>query len=299
MYNRKKGIFYILLAAFSFATMSLFVQLSGDVPFVQKVFFRNLIAVVAAFYVIMRQGRDFSFKKENLKFLLLRSIFGTLGVFFNFYAIDNLILADANTVAKLAPFFVILFSFFILKEHIKSWQVVCIAVAFAGSIFIINPGIPLAIFTEATFETGLTEFPAVIGMLGAVCGGITYTMIRRLSIGGERGPFIVFFFSVFSTVACLPLMIFSFEPMTPLELFYLLAAGLFASFGQFAVTAAYSNAPAKSISIYDYSQIFFSAVYSIIIFGTVPSALSIIGYLFIVGAAIFMYINESKSIENK
>ncbi len=289
MHNKKKGILYIVLAAFSFATMSLFIQLAEGVPFIQKTFFRNIVSLVFAFVIIMRQGRNFSFKPENLKYLILRSVVGTLGIFFNFYAIEKLILADAAAIGKLAPFFVVLFSFIILKEKIKLWQFLSIVVAFLGSLFIVNPGLLLAPFTGVAVQTSLTSFPAFVGLLGAIVAGVAYTLIRKLSMRGERGPFIVFFFSAFSTVACIPFLLFDYVPMTALQFAYLMGAGLFASFGQFAITAAYSNAPAKDISIYDYSQIVFSALYGVIIFGQMPTSYSLLGYAVIVAVAIFMY----------
>ena len=40
----------------------------------------------------------------------------------------------------------------------------------------------------------------------------------------------------------------------------LLLAGIAAAGGQFSITAAYTNAPAKEISVYDYSQVIFAAI---------------------------------------
>ncbi len=292
MNNVKKGIFFIILSALSFATMSLFIQLSGDVPFMQKALFRNIVSLAFSYWMIMRSGKDFSFKRCNLKFFLLRSMFGVIGILLNFYAIENLTLADAASVAKLSPFFVILFSFFILKERIKIWQFVSIVVAFLGSIFIINPNIITSIFTDAIFDIGLTSIPAVAGVISAMTAGFAYTMIRRLSIGGERGAFIVFFFSAFSTIVCLPFAIISFEPITFIQLIYLLSAGVCASFGQFSLTIAYSNAAGKDISVYDYTQIIFAAIYSFILFGQFPTGYSLIGYAVIISVAIFIYFKE-------
>ncbi len=295
MNNKYKGIVYIILSALSFSTMSLFIQLSGDVPFIQKSMFRNVIALIFSFIIIMKQGADFSFKKGNLKFLILRSFFGTIGIFFNFYAIENLMLSDATMIVKLSPFFVILFSFIILKEKIKSWQIVCVIGAFTSSLFIINPNIFKSLFTGAPFTSSLGSFASIIGVFGAMSAGLAYTIIRLLSIRGERGPFIVFFFSAFSTIVCFPFVIFDFAPMNTLQIIYLIGAGLFASFGQFAITAAYSNAPAKEISVYDYTQIIFSAIYGFLIFGDIPSIYSFIGYVFIISIAIFMFYKNKKA----
>ena len=77
--------------------------------------------------------------------------------------------------------------------------------------------------------------------------------------------------------------------MTAAQLGSLLLAGLMAAFGQFSVTAAYFHAPAKEISVYDYSQIIFSAILGFLVFGQVPDVLSWIGYLIICMMAVLMF----------
>ena len=57
---------------------------------------------------------------------------------------------------------------------------------------------------------------------------------------------------------------------------FLILAGIFASLGQFGVTLAYKYAPAKEISIFDYSNIIFSAILSIFLFG-VKACYAIVG----------------------
>ena len=94
--NRRKGILFILMAAFFFSLMSVFVRLSGDVPTMQKAFFRNIVAAFVALVILLRSGQRVSLKRENLPPLLLRSIFGTIGILANFWAVDNLGIADAN-----------------------------------------------------------------------------------------------------------------------------------------------------------------------------------------------------------
>ena len=43
-----RGIACLVLSAFCFALMSMFVHLAGDLPSMQKSFFRNLVAALAA-----------------------------------------------------------------------------------------------------------------------------------------------------------------------------------------------------------------------------------------------------------
>lgn len=295
MTNKNKGIFFIILSALGFALMSLFVKLSGDLPSMQKSFFRNLVSLFFAFYIIKKSKIGFKFKKENLVPLILRATLGTLGIVFNYYSIEKLILSDATMLNKLAPFFVIIFSFFILKEKIKLWQIFSILIAFLGSLFIINPNLIIGLLNNNIPETNLNSLPALIGVLGAMCAGMAYTMVRFLSLRGEKGPFIVFFFSCFSCLTILPFVLFNFSPMSIKQLIYLLFAGIFASLGQFAVTAAYANAPAKEISIFDYSQIIFSGILGYIVFNQKPDTYSLIGYFIICSVAIFMFFMNNKN----
>lgn len=286
MSEKNKGICYILLAAVCFSLMSLFVRLSGDIPSIQKSLFRNLVALIFAAVILRKEKIPFRAGKGNTKYLVLRAVFGTLGIFCNFYAIDHLALSDANMLNKLSPFFAIIFSYFLLKERAAFYQVICVIIAFIGTLFILRPG----------FDNIVT-FPALIGLLGGLGAGAAYTMVRKLSERGVKGPFIVFFFSAFSCCAALPFCIFSYTPMEPWQLGYLLLAGLAASGGQFSITAAYAHAPAKEISVYDYSQIIFSSLWGILFLGEFPDWTSIVGYLIIFGASLTMFLKNKRTAE--
>ncbi|WP_418482349.1 DMT family transporter [Frisingicoccus sp.] len=277
MTNKQKGILCILISAFSFALMNLFVQLAGDINPIQKSFFRNLIAFIFAAAILLK-GHDFSYQKRNLKYLFLRSALGTVGILCNYYALGHMLLSDASMLGKLSPFVVLICSYIFLKEKINGFQVFSIVIAFIGSLFIIRPGFSL---TEM--------FPALMGLAGAIAAGGAYTTVRYLGLRGERGPFIVFFFSAFSCVAVLPYILLNFEPMTFYQLGMLMLAGLAASGGQFGVTYAYKFAPAKEISVYDYTMVIFAAILGFFAFGQIPDGLSLIGYMIICGISILMY----------
>ena len=138
---KNKGVQFILLSAFFFAVMNLFVKLSGDLPSVQKSFFRNLVAAGVAAVILIRSHQGFGFQKKNLPLLILRSTLGTIGILCNFYAVDHLVMSDASMLSKLSPFFVIIFSALFLKEKADNVQKLSVVAAFVGSLFIIKPGL--------------------------------------------------------------------------------------------------------------------------------------------------------------
>lgn len=282
MNNRQKGILCIILSSFSFALMNLFVRLSGDLPPIQKSFFRNIVAVVFAFIILLKEKPNLSLDKESKKYLLYRSVFGTIGIVSNFYAVDHLVLSDASLLNKMSPFFAVLFAILILKERINLFQLSSIIAAFIGALFVVKP-------------TGLNMdiFPALIGLMGGICAGAAYTFVRAMGQRGVQGPIIVFFFSAFSCLVTLPFLIFQFIPMNFNQVLALLLAGLAATGGQFGITAAYCYAPAREISVFDYSQIPFAALLGFFVFGQVPDHYSWLGYFIICCTAIvmFFYVN--------
>ena len=284
MSQKTKGVIYILITAFFFSLMSVFVRLAGDLPSMQKSLFRNLVAVFFAAAVLLRNRQPISLDRKKLTSLVLRAGFGTMGVLCNYYAVDHLVLSDATMLSKLSPFFAILFSYFLLKEKLTLFQGAAVVTAFLGALLIIRPT-----------GTGMEVFPALIGACGGITAGMAYTMVRVLGKQGVPGPFIVFFFSAFSCLVILPFVILDYHPMTGYQLLMLLLVGCCAAAAQFAVTAAYRCAPAKELSVFDYSQVLFSAIFGFLLFDQVPDALSWAGYLIIFGTAVAMFLKDRKA----
>ena len=289
--NTTKGIFFIICSAFFFALMAVFVRLAGEIHFVQKAFFRNAVAFLIALGGTIRDARHngreaIRVPKGAPLYLFLRAFAGSVGVFGNFYAIDHILLADAAILNKMAPFFTIIFCYIILREKIRPVPLVCILVAFCGSILIVKPSFN---FTQM--------IPTLAAFMGGVGAGLAYASIRKLSYLKCNGKIIILFFSAFSMMLSVPYMITSFNPMTLQQTLMLLCAGGCAAGGQFSITAAYYHAPASKISIYDYSQILFSTLFGLVFFGQFPDWMSLIGYIIIISMAIVNYIYTHRHIE--
>lgn len=278
-------------AALSFALMNLFVNLAGELPLMQKVFFRNFFATVIVFFTLVFSKEKFRIHdKSCILWLFLRAGIGFLGVILNFYAIDHIgSISDASILNKLSPFFAILFSVFLMREKPTIPEIIFVLVAFAGAMLVVNPRFDMQII------------PAVSGFLSGACAGFAYTCVRVLGKKGERNDMIIFVFSAFSSLVALPFMIAYYEPMTKMQWLYLVLAGLSAAGGQFFITAAYKQAPAKEIAVFDYAQVLFAALLGFLFLGQIPKTLSIVGYVVIIGAAVgnFIYRLEKAKRETK
>lgn len=287
--NVVKGIFFILLSAFGFAAMTLFVKLAGDVGAAQKAFFRNIVAALIAFWMMRKSGVSISFDRSSLGVLILRSSLGTAGILLNFYSVDHLLLGDANILQKISPFILIFLSALVFKEKISKFQILCLVLGFLGIILVVKPS-----------GTGFVSWGALAAIVGACCAGGAYACVRYLAVKMQvNGSFIVFFFSVFSVAVLLPYVFLNYHPMTSYQFAMILGVGLCSAIGQFGMTYGYAAAAAKSISVFEYSQVIFAAFFGFVVFSELPDIWSWLGYLIISCVGIAMILKGAKEAPAK
>ena len=296
----RKGIICIVLSAFGFALMAMFVRLSDmcggeSLPAVQKAFFRNLVAAaIAGIAFLSRKGREergvsaprFPGGWRVWTDLLLRAAFGTCGIVTNFYALSHIPIGDAMALNKTAPFFTLLLSWFLLGERMTVRQALCVVGAFGGAMLVVKPGF-----------AGFFSFAALIGLCSGIGAGTAYACLHRLGRAGVDGAFIVLFFSVFSCLACVPSLVCGYVPMNGLQVAVLLAAGGGAALGQFGITWAYRFAEPRQIAVYDYSGIAFAVLLGFVAFGQVPDAASVAGILVIIGMGFVLHPRAARRLK--
>ncbi len=276
--------------------MGMFVRLADDfggaIPFTQKSFFRNIVAVAVAGGVFLRAyGRAaarpspvppgrVALPRDRMPWwpLVWRSVFGTIGIFGNFYALSHIPLGDACMLNKLSPFAAVVASWLLLGERVTVRQGIAVVVAFVGAMFVVKPGFALAGETVA----------ALAGFASGISAGLAYTCVRQLGILKEEPSFIVLFFSGFSTLVTVPFLLFDYHPMTWAQVAILLGAGISATVGQFGITAAYRLAQPRELAVYDYTNVVFAALLGFAVFGQVPDIFSWIGIAIIVAMGVWM-----------
>jgi len=268
--------------------MSAVSTMVGDISAMQKMFFRSTIVAILTAITMISGHQSFRMKKKCLKEYFFRSLFGMLGVVGNYYAVSHMVISDATMIMEMSPFFIILFCALILKEKADSKQYAFVVLALIGEAFVVKPSEEL--FTNKT---------TLIVLGASLCAGLAYTFVRALGLKGESGPRIVFVFSVFSALVCLPSFIFNPVHISCRQVLLLILMSAFAYIGQLTVTAAYHCAPSSEISIFDYSQVLFTAVFGWILYRQMADGLSYIGYTIIITAALLMYLHNRKKVRNE
>ena len=283
MESSSKALWYALASAFSFSIMGLFVKLASDVAVLDKVVFRNLISLVIALVIVLKNRRSFIGQRRNQLALMGRSLLGIGGVVCFFWAIDHLLLADATMLTKLSPFFVAIFAAVFLREHLTIRVAAALTLGFAGGLLVIKPSFDLEVL------------PALIGAASSVFAGGAYVLLRYLR-NREAPETIVLHFSAVSVIGLLPFVLPDFDRPTLTEGLWLLGIGIGAAAGQLTLTASYRHAPAGRVALIGYATIIFSALFGWLWWTEVPDLLSIAGgFLIIAGGVVAFAPTPTKS----
>lgn len=267
----------MLISSFSFAGMSAMVKLAGDLPAYEKVFFRSLISAIVVFFVVRRHHLPLFGKRKHQPYLLGRALLGTMAMASFFYGVTHMYLADASMLSRLNPFFVTLFAAVFLKEKLSRIQIPALIIAFGAALLIIKP------------EFSLEMLPSLAVVGAAMFSGAAHTTLRALR-GMESPATIVFYFSVASVLFVSPLVIANFQLPAGNQWFFLLGIGFFAVTGQFSLTNAFRLAPASEITLINYVNIIFAAVFGYMLWGEVSDVWSFVGGAVIVGVSAFSFI---------
>ncbi|MDO4690131.1 MAG: DMT family transporter [Fusobacterium sp.] len=281
MTNKTKGILWMLVSVMGFTAMSIVIKYIPNIPIYEKLFLRNLINCLMSFVFILKNKKSLKIDRKFIPFVFGRSLFGSLGMAANFYAIEHLTIADANMLNKLSPVFVTICACYFLKEKIDKKQIIGIIFMLLAVIFVVKPG------------NSFTLLPSLVGLFGALTAGFSYTIIRYLNNKVEA-EVIIFYFSLTTVLGTLPYMLLNFIKPNLIELMFLIGIGVSATFGQFGLTYAYKFAPASEVSIYNYTIILTGMLAGYLVFGEIPDTYSIIGGTIIIITAIYLYLHNKK-----
>ncbi|MFI3256625.1 MAG: DMT family transporter [Psittacicella sp.] len=274
------SISLMILVSLCFSIMSACIKEAGYIPIGEKLFIRNLVLLATTLFIIIKNKAPIFGYKNNRVFLVLRGIFGTVGILASFYAINFMLLPTVTIFSDLNVFFIVFFSFIFLKEKVNIIQFLALVVAFIGILFVVHPN------SHLTLKIILIALIAPIAA-GAEIATVRYLVIKKVP---EHPATIVFYLGFISLFFTVPSMLFHFVPLTLKQVFFLLLAGVAISIAIVAETIAYKYAASKDIAIFRYTGVIFSALISFIFFNGFPEEIQYVGYILIIIGAIIAFL---------
>lgn len=259
-------------SALGFSSMAIFVKrLAPSIPQFELVFFRSIVnfLVVLALMLAQRERislsragdpalQDPGIRRKTRLLLSFRGVAGFVGVSCLFYSISHLPLPIAMMLGWTSPLFVIFFSHLFLKERLSPLAFLSITVSFVGLMLLLRLD-----FSEGGFALPIGA--VAIGLLGAASSGGAYVAVRAATARVGANLIILYFMGI-ALVLSLPTLFIDFHLPTPGQLVELIVLGLFATWGQVAMTQGYRFAPAGLVSTMSLLNAAFSAAFGWFLF---------------------------------
>lgn len=283
----RKGIIYMIIAAFCFSLSGAITRLLGNkISSVELVLFRNVIGVAFIFTSIWQ--KPLQQVGGKLFLLVFRGIIGTLALYLFFYGITKIGLPEAITYQQSYPIILALFSYFFLGEILKKNEIWAIVVGFSGICLIFLPQMGDSLFSAKNH---------FIGIVNMIFTALAYLSIRGLSKYYDGRAIVMSFMLSGLILPLCSLTIGHFYPNPALDFilgsfvmpagkqwFWILLLGISAMIGQIFLTKAFTYGKAGPISVAGYSNIIFSILFGILLGDPLPSTTSLLGICFVISS---------------
>ena len=118
---KKNKLLFQLISCFLFSLLGLQIKISANHNSIETiVFYRSLIGTIILYFLFLFYKKKFVVvRNKNIKFHILRSLFGVLAMYFGYKALTFIPLSLASTIGFTKVFFASLMSWLILKERLE------------------------------------------------------------------------------------------------------------------------------------------------------------------------------------
>jgi drug/metabolite transporter (DMT)-like permease len=276
------GIAYRMMAMVCIAGLSAIVKWTGHrgIPVFEIVLFRNAFAFVPLGLYIWRTTGWTVLKTQRPIGHLARSTVGLTGMVCGFSALQRLPLTEATAFTFAAPLFMTALSALVLREFVGRHRWGAVLVGFIGVLIMVRP------------EPGHMNVAGVAFALAAALGSAAAMVAIRQIAVTEKGPTIVFYFTLGGTVLGLAGSLFHWVTPDPATFALLVVGGLIGGVGQLFLTEAIRVAPVGVVAPFDYSQLIWATGLGFLGWGELPRPATVAGALVVVASGIYILHRE-------
>ncbi len=275
------GIFWMCMATLLSSLGGGMVRaLAGEIPVIELVFFRNVVALAILAPWVMRRG-TIRLPVARLPLYGLRVAFAYSSMVMLFYALGRMPIADVYALQYTIPLFTIMLAVLVLKQHADghSWAA-CLA-GLAGALIIMRPGI---------IELTLAAVCAIASALVAAGSNTTIKLLSR-----TESPEVI---TVWTNLMMMPLafvpMLFVWVTPSWSQAPWLLAIGITMSMGGYSFTRSVASADARIVQPFQFSRMIFATAIGFLMFAELPDVWTWIGAAVIFAASYYVVLHERK-----
>jgi len=272
-------ILLMIGAVFCFASMDATAKyLMKEIGPAQTIWARYTVQALLVTVLILPKISIYG-KTKYPKLQFVRSVALMMATTLFFFAFSRLGLAEASAIFNISPVLITLGAFLFLREQIGPRRVIGILVSLLGALIIIRPG------------SGVFTIYAILP-LGAAIFYSTYSLATRF-VGTDESPWTSLFYSAIFGAICYSIyIVFHWNPMSNNALLLTIIIGLFGTAGHICLIKALTLGEASLVAPFIYTNLLFTTIWGVVLFGNFPDFWTIAGALIIVAAGIYVWARD-------
>jgi drug/metabolite transporter (DMT)-like permease len=272
-------ILLMIGAIFCFASMDATAKyLMKEIGPAQTIWARYTVQAILVTVLILPKINIYG-KTKYPKLQFLRSVALMMATTLFFFAFSKLGLAEASAIFNISPVLITLGAFLFLREQIGPRRVIGIVVSLLGALIIIRPG------------SGVFTVYALLP-LGAAIFYSTYSLATRF-VGTNESPWTSLFYSAIFGAICYSIyIVFHWNPMSSNALLLTIIIGLFGTAGHMCLIKALTLGEASLVAPFIYTNLLFTTIWGLVLFGNFPDFWTIAGALIIVAAGVYVWARD-------
>jgi drug/metabolite transporter (DMT)-like permease len=245
-------------------------------------FFRSFIALLMIVPVILQQGLSI-LRVHQPGLVLLRSLFGTLGFIFGFYAVSaqfGLPLSEFNAISFSRAMFITVLAALLLKEQVGWHRWGATLAGFVGVLIMTQP------------QSGVS-LGTLLALAAAFCMGGAITLVKLLS-RRHRPMTLLIWANLLSSAMLLPLAIWKMPDAMPglHDWLLIVLMGGCGVAGQYFYIRGMAIGDASFLSPIDYLRLPMAAGVDWVLFHALPGTWTWIGTAVIISATAYITLRE-------
>jgi len=281
-----RAALWMVFFCFTMACLSGMIRyLSGTIPALEMVFFRNFFGWLFMLPLVARAGFG-TLKTQRLKLHGLRALFGTAAMSCWFLGVTLIPLSEATALGFTVPLFTTLGAALILGETVRVHRWAALVIGFCGALVIIRPGIQEV------------EIGTLVILASAVFISCAVLMVKHLS-SSENPMTIVFYMGLFMTPMSLIGAAGVWVWPQPEHYIWLVLMGVFASTGQIAMAKAMRAADASASMPFNFSHMIFASFIGYVFFDEALDVWAWVGAVIIFISTVYIVRREARLAKQK
>lgn len=270
MAGARSGIAWMLTATILYTTANLCVKSLAHLPTEELVFLRSVVSLVMAGSWLIYKGKPIL--GMNRRWLLVRGIFGTIGLATFFHTIRFIPLASATVIQYLSPIFTVLLARrFDGQRAMRPVQWLFFGIAFAGVMLVKG------------FDPRVSWLYLGLGITSAAAAGVAYLATMKCR-DTDHPVGVVIWFHLVAVPVTGTWTAFTWVPPVGIEWLLALAVGVLSIFAQIAMTHALHKGEAATIMPFKYVGAVMAFVASLLIFDEQLGGWAIAGMVLVIAA---------------